>query len=182
VVTDGDQTAGRAVTEAAQTLSLHVLTASKGNPTPLSGPELVAAVHQSEHSPLIVMVDDRGDSERGPGEEALKALLNDEGIQVLGVVAVASHTRGVAGVHPDYSIEAGGHRVEGAVNKEGKPAGPVLRGDTVDVLDQVEGEIPIIGLGDPGKMRGQDRVSDGVPTTRAALEAILKRSEQRGNN
>lgn len=174
VVTDGDHTAWRAISDAAQDLNLYPLRASSGNPTPLDGDELVEAIQQSGKSPVVVLVDDRGDADTGPGEHALDVLLKSDRINILGVVAVASHTPHVEGVRPDFSITADGQRIDGAVNKSGEPSGPQLRGDTVDVLNRADRQYPIVGLGDPGKMQGKDRTSRGEPATLAALSAILK--------
>ncbi|MEG3070546.1 MAG: stage V sporulation protein AE [Candidatus Syntrophopropionicum ammoniitolerans] len=43
----------------------------------------------------------------------------------------------------------------------GKPGGKLLRGDTVEIVDQLN--IPlIIGIGDIGKMNGADDVKKGA--------------------
>lgn len=179
VVTDGDATAWRAVRQASEALGLDALELSRGNPTRASADEIVAAAggHHGD-SPVVVMVDDQGDSGKGPGERVLLRLLEDRRVRILGVVAVASNTGGVAGVVPDRSIGRGGRVVKGAVNKAGRPDGQTLVGDTVDVLEDAPKSVPIIGLGDPGKMGGHDSPGDGVPATRAALEQVLKRANR----
>jgi stage V sporulation protein AE len=183
VVTDGDDTAWKAVEDACRALDCHALRASRGNPTPLDGEALVDAVVATGRSPVVVMVDDQGDANTGPGERALTHLLQSRRIRLLGVVAVASHTPHVEGVRPLFSVTADGRRVSGAVDKEGEATGHVLRGDTVDVLAEaaeVGEDAPIIvGLGDPGKMGGRDRPERGEPATRAALAAILQRRRPR---
>ena len=69
---DRRRSAARRVAEnVAQRLGLRCISASAGNPTPLSGPELVALIKQAVHDPVLVMVDDKGDPGTGPGEEAL---------------------------------------------------------------------------------------------------------------
>lgn len=175
VVTDGDRTAWKAIQDAAQDLNLYPLKASSGNPTPLGGEELVDAIEKSGKSPVVVLVDDRGDADTGPGEHALDVLLSSDRINILGVVAVASHTPHVRGVRPDFSIDSNGERIDGAVDKAGTASGSLLRGDTVDVLNRPGRRYPIVGLGDPGKMHGKDRASRGEPATLAALTAILNR-------
>jgi stage V sporulation protein AE len=172
VVTDGDQTAWRAVQEAAHQLGLATLPESVGNPTPLSGPEMVRAVQEVPRDPVVVLVDDRGDEAEGRGEQTLRYLLQAEAVEVMGAVAVASDTRPVAGVHPAYSVNREARVVAGAVDKQGRRAGDVLKGDTVDVL-RASG-IPVVGLGDPGKMGGHDSPHHGAPATEAALRAILE--------
>lgn len=179
VVTDGDETAWRAVSAAGEALGIRTLRLSHGNPTPVGGRRLADAVRASGASPVVVMVDDRGDPGRGAGERALGALLRDDGLDVLGVVAVASHTPHVRGVRPDVSVTAEGEVVSGAVDKEGDPAGGRLRGDTVDEIRRSGRDVFVVGLGDPGKMDGHDRVATGVPATRKALELVLERAGER---
>ncbi|CAB1128694.1 Stage V sporulation protein AE (SpoVAE) [Candidatus Hydrogenisulfobacillus filiaventi] len=173
VVTDGDRTAAAAVEAAAQELGLEVLGRSAGNPTPLKGRELVDAVLRKAPGPVVVMVDDRGDPDTGPGERALRTLLRSPELDVLGVVAVAADTRPVEGVEADQSVSRAGDLVEGAVDKRGHPRTGLLRGDTVDVLREFP-RVPVVGLGDPGKMDGHDAPGAGAPLTRAALEAVLR--------
>jgi stage V sporulation protein AE len=180
VVTDGDATAWRAVAEAAHDLDLYPLRQSQGNPTPLTGEALVDAIVATGRSPVVVLADDKGDAGRGPGEAALDYLLRSARVRVLGVVAVASHTRPVAGVRPDVSVTADGRLIGGAVDKTGHPTGSPLRGDTVDVLNGEAGDVLVVGLGDPGKMDGRDRAEAGAPATRAALARILAESHRRG--
>jgi stage V sporulation protein AE len=172
VVTDGDRTAWHAVREAAQRLGLATLPESVGNPTPLDGPEMVRAVREAPRDPVVVLVDDRGDEAEGRGEKTLRYLLQSEAVEVMGAVAVASNTRPVAGVHPAYSVNREAHLVPGAVDKQGRKAGDVLKGDTVDVL-RASG-VPVVGLGDPGKMDGHDSPRHGAPATEAALRTILE--------
>lgn len=177
VVTDGDQTAYKALKEASRVLDLYLLRESRGNPTPLTGRHLVDRVLKAPNEPVVVMVDDRGQSATGPGERALEVLLNAPEVRVLGVVAVAANTRPVDGVRIDSSVTRRARIVQDAVDKKGKrQSSPMLYGDTVDVLDDDQGKIPIIGLGDPGKMQGLDSIEQGVPATRRALQEILARS------
>lgn len=180
ILTDGDETAYRALSEACRDLDCHPLRASEGNPTPLSGPELVAAIHGAPSEPVVVMVDDRGEAGTGLGEKALDAVLQAPDIDVLGVVAVAANTRPVHGVKVDESVTQEAQVVNRAVDKEGRAASSqVLKGDTVDVLEDYQGLV--VGLGDPGKMEGHDTIQRGVPATRRALEEILhKRSRSDG--
>ncbi|MCY0877633.1 MAG: stage V sporulation protein AE [Firmicutes bacterium] len=178
VVTDGDDTAYEAIKVACRDLGCYPLAASHGNPTPLSGAELVDHILRAPREPVVVMVDDRGESGQGPGETALKTLLRSDQLDIMGVVAVAANTRPVAGVAVQESVDQKAKTTPQAVDKAGHPVpGHQLRGDTVDVLAHYGG--PIVGLGDPGKMEGWDAVDKGVPATRRALEEILK---QRGRS
>lgn len=181
IVTDGDATAYRAISQAAEALHLYPLRMSRGNPTPLRGPALVEAIDAAPAEPVVVMVDDQGEAGTGRGERALQTVLKASHLRILGVVAVASHTRQVAGVPVTVSVTRDGETTGGAVNKEGTQTGAsVLRGDTVDILRQFP-DVLVVGLGDPGKMGGHDRPEDGVPATEAALREILQRSGWDGN-
>jgi stage V sporulation protein AE len=174
ILTDGDQTAYQALSEACDELSCHPLRASEGNPTPLTGEELVKEIMRAPAEPVVVMVDDRGDAGTGRGERALDVLLDSSELEVLGVVAVAANTHPVHGVAVDVSVDQDGNVVHQAVDKDGHPvSGSTLKGDTVDVLKAYSG--PVVGLGDPGKMEGHDSVHHGVPATRRAIEEILKK-------
>lgn len=177
VVTDGDDVARQAVEDVARRFGLRCISASAGNPTPLTGDEIAALASRADHDPVLVMVDDRGRSVKGPGESALEALLTNPAVEVLGVVAVASHTSGARGVRVDESVTAAGEVTRQAVDKEGRPrAGDaVLIGDTVDVLNQFEAPF-IVGVGDPGKMGGHDGPAHHCPITARAVEEILKRA------
>lgn len=173
IVTDGDETAWHAIAAASKSLGLTPLARSRGNPTAADADAIVAAAQAAPSGTVVLMVDDQGDSGRGPGERVLAQLLRDERVHVLGVVAVASNTHGVQGVVPDVSVGQAGTPAPGAVDKLGRPTSGPLLGDTVDVLREAPHRIPVVGLGDPGKMRGHDRLEDGVPATRAALQVIL---------
>ncbi|MGC8489229.1 MAG: stage V sporulation protein AE [Clostridia bacterium] len=174
IVTDGDHTAWEAVSAAAADLGLYALPQSRGNPTPRGVAALTDAVRKAPCEPVVVLVDDQGDADTGPGERVLDGLLRAPELQVLGVVAVASHTRGVRGVEPWISVTGSDQRVKGAVDKGGHAQQGRLRGDTVDVLNGED--VPVVGLGDPGKMGGRDAVGRGAPATREALRAILERA------
>ncbi len=178
VVTDGDETAYKALVEASKDLNLYLLSESQGNPTPLKGKDLIDVITKAPADPVVVMVDDRGERGLGPGERALEVLMNAPELNVLGVVAVAANTHPVEGVHVDSSVTSQGYMTRDAVNKAGdRQSSAVLYGDTVDVLRDDEGRVPIIGLGDPGKMQGRDSISHGVPATKKALQEVLERSK-----
>ncbi len=179
VVTDGDRTAWHAVQAASASLGLVPVAISRGNPTPVDAERIIETARAASHGPVVVMVDDQGDGGAGAGEVVLADLLHDDRVRVLGVVAVASNTRGVDGVVPDVSVDQTAHESGGAVDKDGRSANGPLLGDTVDVLRDAAPGVVIVGLGDPGKMQGQDALGDGVPATRAALAAVLDRAGRR---
>lgn len=180
VVTDGDKNARRAVEVAAKKIGARCITASEGNPTPLSGPEMVNLIKTAQHDPVVVMVDDRGSCGKGAGERVLEYLGQNADIEIIGAVAVASNDPIAEGVQVDFSVSRDGELVQGPVDKSGEPEGTgrsLLEGDTVDVLRQM-GVPVIIGTGDTGKMDGADSFKDGAPITTRAFEEIIRRSKE----
>ncbi|MCE5285480.1 MAG: stage V sporulation protein AE [Pelosinus sp.] len=178
LVTDGDRVAQHVVEEIAKDLGLRCISASAGNPTPISGQEIVTLLKTVHHDPVLVMVDDRGCRYKGEGEEAMEYIVSHPDVDVLGVVAVASNTTNIEGVAVDACITAGGELTNRSVDKNGetkKSDNAIITGDTVDVLNDLE--VPmIIGVGDVGKMDKADDIRRGCPITRKAVEEILKRS------
>ncbi len=173
VVTDGDRVAQEAVECAAKNLGLRTISSSAGNPTPLSGKEIAQLALSSEGEVVVVMCDDRGKSKRGAGEKAIYSLAKETRLQIIGALAVASHTP-CQGVEVDRSITQRGDFVSQSVDKEGEAQNSKrLHGDTVDALDEL-GIRPIIGLGDPGKMDRKDDAKRGAPITTKALAEILR--------
>lgn len=183
LVTDGDRVAQEAIETIGSSLGLRCISASAGNPTPISGKKIVELLKTVPYDPVLVMFDDKGHSEKAEGEQALEYVANHPDIEVLGAVAVASNTTGIDGVSADACIDCQGHVIDLSVDKNGEiknkkdcACKPVITGDTVDVLNDVE--IPvIIGVGDIGKMEKHDDLSRGAPITRRAIEEILKRSD-----
>lgn len=179
LVTDGDNAAQQAVEDIAMSLDLRCISASAGNPTPISGEEIVHLLKKVHHDPVLVMFDDRGDNYKGLGERAMEYVASHPDIEVLGAVAVASNTPGF-GVVADECITKWGDIVDDAVDKNGDRTvrmseEPIIMGDTVDVLNDLE--IPfIVGVGDIGKMAKADDIGRGAPITRKAIEEILMRS------
>lgn len=172
-ITDGDLLAQKAVEEIARQIGGRFISRSAGNPTPLSGNELIEMIKQAPYDPVVVLLDDRGDHGVGKGEAALLQLANDPQIELLGVVAVASNIDDAKGTPVDFSITNKGEIYEGPVNKEGAPVeGKYLIGDTVSVLPELEVPV-IVGTGDTGKMNGQDAVEAGAPITLQAVRTIL---------
>lgn len=180
IVTDGDSRAQKAVEVAAQNVGGRCISRSAGNPTPITGSEIVEYVKQAKYDPVVVMVDDRGDTHKGDGEQAMEYILNSSDVDVLGVVAVASNTSGVRGIKVDYSIDKNGNLVKSGVDKSGNvKEDKVVKGDTVDVLNDKRAPL-IIGVGDIGKMDGFDDVEIGAPIITKAMEEIIRRSKAEG--
>ena len=182
LVTDGDSVAQEAVETVAQSLNLRCISASAGNPTPISGETMVNLIKQAEHDPVLVMFDDKGEPEKGMGEFALEYVAKHPDIEVLGAVAVASNTTGIQGAKVDLCIAKDGTISRTAVDKKGdKKCGnlmigePIIKGDTVDVLNELD--IPlVVGIGDVGKMKRKDDICIGAPITRKAIEEILQKN------
>lgn len=180
LITDGDRVAQEVVEELATNLGLRCISASGGNPTPITGEEIVGLLKTVHHDPVLVMFDDRGSSDKGLGEVAMEYVATHPDIEVLGAVAVASNTIGVVGINVDECITGNGDIVDRPVDKCGYLKGGsvyknVIAGDTVDVLNELE--IPfIVGVGDIGKMARADSIGRGAPITRKAILEILKRS------
>lgn len=177
LITDGDKVARRTMELAASRLGLRCISASAGNPTPLSGPELVELIRQAAFDPVLVMVDDKGNPGRGTGEAALEYICRCPDVQVLGAIAVASNTRRAHGTPVDCSITREGRVIEYPVDKNGFPDvwRQVLVGDTVDVLRELNVPV-VVGIGDPGKMEGADCVEHGCEVTTRAIMEVLSRT------
>lgn len=176
LVTDGDQVARSAVEIAATKIGGRCISASAGNPTPLTGKEIVDKVKQAAHDPVVVMVDDRGIKGEGKGEQAMGYILQNPEVEVLGIVAVSSNGRDCNGLKVSCSITKEGKVVDSAVDKYGNDTHDYrICGDTLSILKGRE-DLVIVGLGDPGKMDFNDEVFKGAPITTLALQEVLKRS------
>lgn len=182
LITDGDSVAQSVVETLAAELGLRCISASAGNPTPIDGPEIVRLLKLTPRDPVLVMFDDKGLSERGEGECALEFVATHPDVEVLGAVAVASNALDYTGARVDACVTAQGAVVNAPVNKKGeivsnRPGGraPVVRGDTVDVLNELDLPV-VIGIGDIGKMKRCDDLLYGAPVTRRAIKEILRRN------
>lgn len=175
LVTDGDMSAQKAVEIAAKNVGGRSISASAGNPTVLTGHEIVEKIKEAAKEPVVVMVDDRGFKGQGPGETAMQAILDNPEVDVLGVVAVSSNGKDCNGLDVTCSVTKEGKIVEQAVDKNGNNthAGRIC-GDTLSILKSRK-DLLIIGMGDPGKMDFMDEVSKGAPVTTLALKEVMKR-------
>jgi len=176
LVTDGDAVAQKAVEIAASNIGGRCISSSAGNPTVLTGEQIIEQVKKAKHDPVVVMVDDRGEKGEGPGERAMEAIINDEAMDVIGVVAVSSNGKDCKGLDVDCSITKDGNIIENAVDKYGNDTGnDRICGDTLSVLKKKK-DFVIIGIGDPGKMDFKDETLKGAPITTRALQEIVNRS------
>jgi stage V sporulation protein AE len=178
LITDGDEYAQAAVEYTAKQFGGRCISQSAGNPTMISGDEMVNLVLQAPNDPVFLMFDDSGLQGEGYGEKALKFVASHPQIEVLGVIAVAAKTHHSEWTRIDVSIDRELNLTEYGVDKSGLPDIEIgrLNGDTVYCLDQLDVPI-IVGVGDIGKMSRRDSVSQGCPVTKRAVEIIMERSE-----
>jgi stage V sporulation protein AE len=175
LVTDGDMVAKRAVEIATGNIGGRCISASAGNPTVLTGHEILEKVKEAPHDPIVIMVDDRGAKGEGPGETAMQTILDNPDVDVLGVVAVSSNGKDCNGLDVTCSITKDGIIVEGAVDKSGNDThDDNICGDTLSILKNKK-DLLIIGMGDPGKMDYKDEVSKGAPITTKAFKEVMVR-------
>lgn len=174
IITDGDDVAKEVIERVANEIGGRTISSSAGNPTPISGGEIVKMISETPYDPVLVMFDDNGRMTKGDGERAIEYITNHPDIEVIGAIAVASNTKSVEGINIDYSIDQTGALIKVGVDKEGKRiARRKIYGDTVDVLNKLD--IPIIiGIGDIGKMKGHDHIKHGAPITLKAIRTILE--------
>lgn len=177
LVTDGDQYAKEAVERAGVELGCPVIMCSAGNPTTITGPELVEEILKAPGEPVLVMFDDGGFNGIGEGERALHYVATHPLVEAIGAIAVASNSDLQEWTHVDVSIDRFGKLTPFGVDKEGIPEFEMGRvfGDTVYSLDGLH--LPfVVGVGDIGKLHGVDDAEHGAPITRQAIELILERS------
>jgi stage V sporulation protein AE len=174
LVTDGDTIAQKAVEIAAKNIGGRCISKSAGNPTRLSGEEIIEQIKQAHHDPVVVMVDDCGDEGAGRGEKAMIDIIKSTDIEVLGVVAVASNGKEGSNLKVDCSITKDGQKIDYAVDKYGNNTfNTRISGDTLSALKDIQVPI-IVGIGDPGKMDYKDNIYIDAPVTTAALQEIIK--------
>ncbi|MFD2445917.1 stage V sporulation protein AE [Bacillus sp. CGMCC 1.16607] len=177
LITDGDDYARRTIEKVAVDIGGRCISMSHGNPSNLTGAEIVHLIKKATNDPVLVMFDDSGYMGEGMGEKALKFVATHQDIQVLGVIAVASNTRHREWTRVDVCVDRDGNLTPYGVDKYGLPDLELgrMNGDTVYCLDTLN--IPIIvGIGDIGKMSKQDLLERGSPITKKAIEIILERS------
>ncbi|MBB5323496.1 stage V sporulation protein AE [Anoxybacillus tepidamans] len=182
VVTDGDEFAWRTIQQIAKEVGGRCISRSRGNPSALTGKQLVSIILQTPHDPVFVMFDDCGAIGEGAGEQALKYVATHEQIDVIGAIAVASNTHQREWTKVDVCIDRDGQLTEYGVDKEGIRELEIgrINGDTVYCLEQLN--IPIVvGIGDIGKMGYRDHIKYGSPITKKAVELILERSGEFGS-
>ncbi|MCH1624815.1 stage V sporulation protein AE [Fredinandcohnia quinoae] len=177
LVTDGDEYALKTLEFVAKEIGGRCISKSQGNPTTLTGSEIVKLILQTPNEPVIVMFDDSGYLGEGAGERALKYVANHHQIEVLGVIAVASKTHQIEWAKVDISIDRYGELTAQGVDKSGIAEYELgrINGDTVYCLDELNVPI-IVGIGDIGKMARKDNLKNGSPITKKAVSLILERS------
>ena len=177
LVTDGDEYAQRTIELLAKEFGGRCISASQSNPTKLTGRKIVELIMQTPHDPVFVMFDDSGFIGEGSGEKALKYVATNKQIDVLGVLAVASNTHHWEWARVDVSVDREGRLTEYGVDKFGLADVEIgrINGDTVYCLDELHVPI-IVGIGDIGKMYGNDDWKRGSPITKQAIQLILETS------
>lgn len=177
IITDGDEYARKAIEHVAQEIGGRCISMSHGNPTSLSGQEIVKLIKKAKQEPILVMFDDSGIVGEGYGETALKYVANHPDIEVLGVLAVAAKKNQGEWTKIDISVDRYGELTPYGVDKYGEPELELgrLYGDTVYCLDGLKAPV-VIGVGDIGKMACMDSYEVGAPITKKAIEVILERS------
>lgn len=176
LVTDGDTVAKSAIEIATINIGGRCISISAGNPTVLTGQEIVEQIKKAAHDPVVVMVDDRGKKGKGKGEEAMEVIISDDDVNVIGVIAVSSNGKDCNGLNVTCSVTKEGKVVEGGVDKYGNGIGDQeICGDTLSILKN-RNDLVIVGIGDPGKMDFNDEISKGAPITTRALQEVLDRS------
>ena len=177
LITDGDEYAKRAVEHVAQEIGGRCISMSQGNPSILTGQELVQLIKKAPYDPVLVMFDDSGIVGEGAGESALKYVAIHKDIEVLGIIAVAAKSRHEEWSRIDVSIDRDGELTPYGVDKYGIQELEIgrINGDTVYCLDELNVPI-IVGIGDIGKMARRDSYKVGSPITKKAVDLILERS------
>ncbi len=177
LITDGDEYARKTVEYVAKEIGGRCISVSGGNPSIISGPQLIKQIKMAKHDPVLVMVDDSGYMGEGSGERVMKYVVEHPDIHVLGILAVASKSRSREWTHVNVSIDRDGNLTEKGVDKFGLQEMEVgiITGDTVYNIDSLHVPI-VVGIGDIGKMAKKDELSAGSPVTKMAVELILERS------
>ncbi len=177
LITDGDDYARRSVEIVAKQIGGRCISMSHGNPSNLTGPQLVSLIKKASYDPVLVMFDDSGLMGEGIGEKTLKYVAQHHEIEVLGIIAVASNTNQAEWTRVDVCIDRDGELTPYGVDKFGIPEMEIgrMNGDTVYCLDELDVPI-VVGIGDIGKMSKRDHYDKGAPITKKAVELILERS------
>lgn len=181
LITDGDDYARRTIEKVAAEIGGRCISMSHGNPTVLTGPDIVRLIKKAANDPVLVMFDDSGFMGEGAGEKALKYVANHQDIHVLGVLAVASNTHHKEWTRVDVCVDREGNLTPFGVDKFGLPDLEIgrINGDTVYCVDELDVPV-VVGIGDIGKMSKHDHFDNGSPITRKAIEIILERSGKNG--
>ena len=177
IITDGDIYATKAIQVVAEQIGGTCIEQSSGNPSIHTGEEIIKYILKAEKEPILVMFDDSGIEGIGRGEKALLTVARHPQIEILGVLAVAAHTKHTEWTKVDVSIDREGNLTAYGVDKDGLAELEFgrINGDTVYCLDKLDVPL-IVGIGDIGKMYDNDNFEKGSPITKQAIELILERS------
>lgn len=173
IVTDGDSIAKKVVEKSALSVGGRCLSISWGNPTKITGEEMVRLIECVKFDPVVVMADDRGNVGRGNGEKAINFLIKSDEVEVIGIVAVASNTRNISGIKVKYSVDKNCRQVKCAVDKYGNIQNTkVLKGDTVNTIN-LGSNVCVVGIGDPGKIEQGNDIENENKILSRALNIIV---------
>ena len=76
LVTDGDEYARKSLEIVAKEIGCRCISSSHGNPSVLSGPEIVKQIKKADHDPILAMFDDSGCHWRGRRGKSVKICSN----------------------------------------------------------------------------------------------------------
>lgn len=173
IITDGDSTARKVIEKAAVKAGCRTLSISSGNPTRITGKDMVRLIQCVKHDPVIVMADDRGDIGRGNGEKVINYLIESKEIDVMGIIAVASNTKNASGIKVNCSIDKNGMIAKNSVDKRGNiKKSKVLIGDTVNTINPSKVNC-VVGIGDPGKIECSGNMNDQCSILTKAINIII---------
>ncbi len=111
-ITDGDEAARKAVENVAREIGGRCISRSAGNPTKIDEDQLISYILQTPYDPVLVMFDDCGYRENGPGERAMQAVAKHPDIEVIGAIAVASSTHSSEWTDVTISVDRFGDLTE----------------------------------------------------------------------
>lgn len=171
--------AKEAVEKASFNIGACCISSSAGNPTILSGKEMISRIRKAPYDPVVVMVDDKGAVGKGRGEAAMEEILACEDMEVIGVIAVSSKGKDCSKLRVDCSVTRDGEVIYTAVDKNGfAMQRDKVCGDTLSILKS-RPDIFTVGIGDPGKMFFRDDAALGSPITTRAMKIILEHDKSK---
>ncbi len=109
LITDGDAYAKRTIDYLAKKMGGTSLSYLADNPMTVEAKAMVNAIHAAKAEPVYVLLDDGGVPGVGSGEMLLQKIADDSEINVIGALAVASHTQNREWSRVNFSIDQDGN-------------------------------------------------------------------------